>query len=59
VKKYGNTSFIFPVGTGTKLRSIEISAPTQSTDAYATAWIAGNPNNNLDLYCSLPRPSPC
>ncbi len=48
VKKYGNTAFIFPVGTGSKLRTIEISAPILSTDTYATAWIAGNPSANND-----------
>jgi hypothetical protein len=48
IKKYGNQAFIFPVGNGKDLRSLEISAPAASTDAYATAWIEGNPNVNRD-----------
>lgn len=48
IKKYGNTAFIFPVGNGNDLRAIEISAPALITDAYAVAWISGNPGLNLD-----------
>ncbi len=48
VKKYGNKPFIFPVGNGSDLRTLEISAPAAATDAYATAWIAGDPSGNLD-----------
>ncbi len=48
VKKYGNEAFTFPVGTGSDLRTLTISAPTTATDAYATAWILGNPSGNLD-----------
>ena len=48
IKKYGNTAFVFPVGTGKSLRTLEISKPIDITDAYATAWIEGNPSNNLD-----------
>jgi hypothetical protein len=48
VKKYGNTSFIFPVGTGKDLRILTISEPTKVTDAYSTAWIEGDPSNDLD-----------
>lgn len=48
IKKYGNTAFIFPVGNGSDLRTLEISAPANSTDAYATAWIAGDPSNTND-----------
>ena len=48
IKKYGNTSFIFPVGTGKDLRTLEISKPNDVSDAYATAWIEGDPSNNLD-----------
>lgn len=48
IKKYGNTAFVFPVGTGKDLRTIEISKPNEITDAYATAWIEGNPSDNLD-----------
>jgi hypothetical protein len=48
VKKYGNQAFTFPVGNGTDLRTLTIGAPTSVTDAYATAWILGNPSGNLD-----------
>jgi len=48
VKKIGNTAFLFPVGTGNDLRTLEISQPGNITDAYATAWIEGDPSNNLD-----------
>lgn len=48
LKKYGNNAFIFPVGSGDKLRSLEISAPANLTDTYATAWITGNPTENHD-----------
>lgn len=48
IKKYGNKAFIFPVGSGNDIRTLEISAPAVSTDAYATAWIVGNPNTNRD-----------
>jgi hypothetical protein len=48
VKKYGNQAFTFPVGTGTDLRTLAISAPAAITDAYATAWILGDPGGNLD-----------
>ncbi|MEI8058829.1 MAG: T9SS type A sorting domain-containing protein [Ferruginibacter sp.] len=48
IKKYGNTSFIFPVGNGNDLRTLEISAPTNITDAYATAWILGDPTITTD-----------
>lgn len=48
VKKYGNTSFVFPVGNGNGLRTLEISKPNLSSDTYATAWIEGDPTNNLD-----------
>lgn len=48
IKKYGNTPFVFPVGTGDDLRTLEISKPTEISDAYATAWIEGDPSNNLD-----------
>ncbi|MFC4263641.1 hypothetical protein ACFOWM_12170 [Ferruginibacter yonginensis] len=48
MKKYGNEAFTFPVGSGTDLRSLSISAPTASTDVYATAWILGNPSTTPD-----------
>ncbi len=48
VKKYGNAGFTFPVGSGTDLRTLTMSAPTAATEAYATAWIPGDPSGNLD-----------
>ncbi|TXB56376.1 hypothetical protein, partial [Phaeodactylibacter luteus] len=48
VKKYGNTAFTFPVGDGSDLRIFSISAPAQATDAYAVAWIAGDPSSTPD-----------
>jgi tetrahydromethanopterin S-methyltransferase subunit F len=36
------------VGAGTDLRTLSISAPATSTDAYATAWIPGNPKTTPD-----------
>lgn len=48
VKKYGNELYTFPVGDGTDLRTLTISAPVLTTDAYTTAWIFGNPSGNLD-----------
>ncbi len=48
IKKYGDDAFVFPVGTGTDLRALEISKPTKITDAYATAWIDGDPSNSID-----------
>lgn len=48
IKKYGNKPFIFPIGNGNDLRTLEISSPVSATDAYATAWISGNPGENLD-----------
>jgi hypothetical protein len=48
IKKYGNQAFTFVVGTGADLRTLSISAPAASTDAYATAWIAGDPSGATD-----------
>lgn len=49
VKKYGNSRFVFPIGNGNALRALEISSPVNITDAYATAWIEGDPSDSLDL----------
>ena len=47
VKKYGKNAFVFPIGTGTEVRTLSIAANSlgQDTDAYATAWIAGSPTD--------------
>lgn len=49
VKKYGNEPFIFPIGSGKDLRTLSISNPSLYTDAYATAWIPGDPGTGTDL----------
>ena len=48
IKKYGKGAFIFPIGNGKDLRTLEISSPAAATDAYATAWIPGDPGISLD-----------
>jgi hypothetical protein len=48
IKKYGKGAFIFPVGNGKDLRTLEISSPALATDAYATAWILGDPGVTAD-----------
>ncbi len=49
VKKYGNESFTFPVGTGADIRTVLINNNAGlNSDAYSTAWIVGDPSNNLD-----------
>ncbi|TXB61323.1 hypothetical protein [Phaeodactylibacter luteus] len=45
VKKYGNTAFSFPVGDGTALRQLSISAPTNANEVYAVAWLPGDPSS--------------
>jgi|GEM_PF-996138 len=34
VKKIGNSAFVFPTGKGNSYRAVEISAPSNTTDAY-------------------------
>lgn len=48
VSKLGNTSFIFPVGSGTDLRTVQISAPANETAHLSIAWIAGDPDLTAD-----------
>jgi hypothetical protein len=48
VSKTGNTAFTFPVGSGTDLRTLSITAPASATDQYSVAWIAGDPGTNGD-----------
>jgi hypothetical protein len=43
VTKTGNDAFTFPVGSGSDLRTLSISAPAAATDAYSVAWLAGDP----------------
>jgi hypothetical protein len=48
VSKTGNDAFTFPVGSGTDLRTLAISAPATATDQYSVSWIAGDPGTNGD-----------
>ena len=50
VKKYGVDAFVFPIGSGTDMRTLKIAAATSgaTTDAYAAAWIDGDPSIKLD-----------
>jgi hypothetical protein len=47
VSKAGNTAFTFPVGSGTDVRTLSISAPATTTEI-STAWFAGNPGTVTD-----------
>jgi hypothetical protein len=47
VSKAGTTAFTFPVGSGTDLRTLAISAPATAAEI-STAWFAGNPAIVLD-----------
>ena len=50
VKKYGKNDFVFPIGTGIELRTLSIAANSSGidTNAYAAAWIAGDPTSTPD-----------
>ncbi len=51
VKHYvraANQGFVFPVGTGTDLRTLTTSGIIANNSEFATAWILGNPSGNLD-----------
>ncbi len=48
VSKTGDDVFTFPVGSGTDIRTLSISAPTVATNQYSVAWIAGDPGANGD-----------
>ena len=49
VKKYGVDAFVFPIGTGTEIRTLSIASSSgNATDAYAAAWIAGDPTSTPD-----------
>lgn len=47
VTKTGNDAFVFPVGSGTDLRSLSISAPSAAA-TISTAWFAGSPGTVTD-----------
>jgi hypothetical protein len=48
VSKTGDDAFTFPVGSGTDLRTLAISAPATATDQYSVAWMVGDPTTNGD-----------
>lgn len=47
VSKAGTEAFVFPVGDGLQLRSLEIDAPTVTTDI-SVAWFTGDPSSVTD-----------
>jgi gliding motility-associated-like protein len=48
VKKIGNQGFVFPVGDGLDLRTLQMSAPSTITSEYAVAWLSGSPDVTPD-----------
>lgn len=48
VTKLGNDGFVFPIGSNTDARPLQISAPWAITDSYSTAWIPGDPTTTPD-----------
>jgi hypothetical protein len=47
VTKAGNDAFVFPVGSGTDVRTLSISAPAVAA-TISTAWFAGSPDAVTD-----------
>ena len=48
VTKIGSTAFTFPVGNGTDLRTLAISAPAAATSRLNVAWFSGSPGTVSD-----------
>lgn len=48
VTKAGGNAFVFPVGSGTDLRTLSISAPTTAGTVISTAWFVGNAGTVAD-----------
>jgi hypothetical protein len=48
VRKTGNDAFVFPVGSGSLLRTITISAPSLATDHFTGYYSENDPDNNYD-----------
>jgi uncharacterized repeat protein (TIGR01451 family) len=57
VSKIGNTAFTFPVGDGTSLRNLAISAPVSSSTQLGVAWFAGDPGTVQDPTDSAVHPT--
>jgi hypothetical protein len=47
VSKAGTAAFTFPVGSGTDLRTLIVTAPAAAAE-FSTAWFAGNPGTVTD-----------
>lgn len=47
VSKAGTAAFVFPVGDGLQLRTLEIDAPTTTADI-SVAWFTGDPSSVTD-----------
>lgn len=48
ITKTGNDAFSFPIGNGSQLRSLHISAPSSTSTAITAAWISGSPATTMD-----------
>ncbi len=62
VRKTGNSSFVFPTGDNSKLRTIAISAPASVTDHFTAYYVEGNPGatyNGSSLGLDLDHVSGC
>jgi hypothetical protein len=59
VKKIGNTSFAFPVGKSNEYRSIEIDAPTVSTEAFTAEYYNTAQNISSTMESTIDFFSPC
>ncbi|WP_254412918.1 T9SS type A sorting domain-containing protein [Dyadobacter diqingensis] len=46
VHKIGNEAFTFPIGSGTKLTPVTITAPSSVTDEFSAEYIASSPTSN-------------
>ncbi|MET6996973.1 right-handed parallel beta-helix repeat-containing protein [Chitinophaga defluvii] len=46
--KLGNEAFSFPVGSGSRLRTLTVSAPNNANTGIAVAWITGEPAATID-----------
>lgn len=48
VTKTGNDAFTFPLGNGSQLRSLQISAPSSVAATLTAAWLTGSPASVTD-----------
>jgi len=59
VKKIGNTSFVFPVGSFIHYRPLSITAPGSSTDAFLAQYFDAGQIQGDSLDTTLTEVSPC